>query len=106
MSRLRVSSAARADLLEIWAYIAEENGAAADRVVDEIALTFSTLSCHPRMGRQREGFRRPLRTFPVGKYLIYYRLLKDGIEIYRVLHTARDAERHLSCQCRLGRLRA
>lgn len=33
-----------------------------------------------------------LRSFPVGKYLIFYRLIDGGLEIVRVLHGARDIE--------------
>jgi toxin ParE1/3/4 len=31
-----------------------------------------------------------LRSHPVGNYVIYYREMKTGIEIVRVIHGARD----------------
>ena len=93
MSRLRISNAARADLLDIWTYVAENNGDAADHLIDEITTTFQTLLGHPKMGRRRDEFDAPIRSFPVRKYVIYYRLRDDGIEIYRVYHSARDVER-------------
>ena len=40
-------------------------------------------------------FRRGLRATAVGNYVIYYRATEDSIEVYRVLHTARQREDHL-----------
>jgi toxin ParE1/3/4 len=34
-----------------------------------------------------------LRSHPAGAYVIYYREMKSGIEIVRVLHGARDVPR-------------
>jgi toxin ParE1/3/4 len=34
-----------------------------------------------------------LRCHPAGNYVIYYREMKNGIEIVRVLHGARDVSR-------------
>jgi toxin ParE1/3/4 len=33
-----------------------------------------------------------LRSFPVGSYVIFYRPIEEGIEVIRVLHSARDIE--------------
>lgn len=33
-----------------------------------------------------------LRSMPFGRYLIFYLLLSDGIDLVRVLHSARDLE--------------
>ncbi len=45
-----------------------------------------------------DGIARPelaagLRCYSVGNYVIYYRPAKDGIEVARVLHGARDVDR-------------
>jgi len=42
------------------------------------------------MGRVRDELAPSLRSFPVGRYVIFYRLIKNGIEITRILHGARD----------------
>jgi toxin ParE1/3/4 len=44
----------------------------------------------PQLGRRREELSPRLRSFPVGRYVIFYRPLENGIEIARVLHGARD----------------
>ena len=54
-----------------------------DRHLDALALT-------PMIGRSEEEYPHGLRSFPVGKYLIFYRVIEDGIELARLLHAARD----------------
>ena len=44
------------------------------------------------MGEAVEQYRRGLRCFPVGNYVIYYRVLPNSIEVYRVLHAARHRD--------------
>jgi toxin ParE1/3/4 len=44
----------------------------------------------PELGRLREELSPRLRSFPVGRYVIFYRPMENRIEIARVLHGARD----------------
>jgi toxin ParE1/3/4 len=53
------------------------------------------LSRHPLLGRSRTDLHPGLRSFPFGRYVIFYRPLDDGIEVVRVLHGARDIRRAL-----------
>lgn len=81
---------ARDDLSEIWDYIADDNERQADTFVDLIDQKFQELARHPNMGRSREELDEGLRSFPVGRYVIFYRIIPEGIEIIRVLHGSRD----------------
>ena len=90
MSEVRISDAARSDLEEIWIYIARDNPDAADRLIRAVVARFPKLAATPGIGWQREELSPRLRSFPVGNYVIFYRPTKDGIEIVRVLHGARD----------------
>ncbi len=90
MNRYRVSDAARSDLDEIWFYIGQDNTDAADRLVRAIVARFSVLASVPEAGRQRAELSAGLRSVSVGNYVIFYRAMKNGIEIVRVLHGARD----------------
>lgn len=84
---------AEADLLEIWLYIAEEGGLpAADRVLLSVDQKCQALAGSPGMGRRREELAPGLRSFPVGNYVVFYRVREDAIEVIRVLHGARDIE--------------
>ena len=95
----RLSSRARGDLDDIWHHIATEGGsqAAADSVVDLITERFLLLSTWPRLGRARNDLRRGLRGFPVGDYVIFYRIARTDVVIQRVLHGRRDLERIFEC---------
>lgn len=90
MNRYRVSGRARTDLDEIWLYIAQDNINAADKLIQTIVLRFTKLAHLPDLGRRREELAPRLRSFPVGRFVIFYRQMNHGIEIVRVLHGTRD----------------
>lgn len=90
MSQYRVSAAARADLDEIWLYIAQDNPDAADRFICALVTRFPRLASMPEMGRRREELAPHLRSLAFGNYVIFYRPMEKGVEIARVLHGARD----------------
>ncbi len=83
---------AKSDLVEIWDYIADDNEARADAFVDMIDQKLHALASNPGMGRARDELAEGLRSFPVGRYVIFYRPISNGIEIVRVLHGARDID--------------
>ena len=77
------------DLIDLWAYIAQDNLDAADHLLDEFEKKFALLAGQPRLGAARSDIAPGLRHFPVGRYLILYREIDDGIEVVRVMHGAR-----------------
>jgi toxin ParE1/3/4 len=78
------------DLAEIWAHIAEDSVRNADAFAARIDDTLTALARQPRMGRLRPELGKHLRSFVVGRYVIFYLPLAKGTEIVRVLHGARD----------------
>ena len=52
---------AQTDLAEIWAFIAEDSRAQADRFVGELAQKFNRLTKFPEMGKRREQLAAGLR---------------------------------------------
>jgi toxin ParE1/3/4 len=80
------------DLVEIWAYIAEDSVTDADRFAARIDKTFRLLAGRPGVGRVRLEIYPDLRSFVIGKYVVFYLPLKNGIDVIRVLHGARDIE--------------
>lgn len=44
------------------------------------------------MGRAREELAADLRSFPFGRYVIFYAPVDEGIDVVRVLHSARDVD--------------
>ena len=92
MARVRQAALAEHYLEEIWFHIALDNPAAADRVLDTVAENCRLLAQNNLMGRKRPDLSNELRSFPSGRYMLYYRPLKDGIELVRVLDAARDID--------------
>ncbi len=91
----RVAPEAEAELESIWYYVAKESGSieTADRLIDSICQRFYLLACHPHVGRRREEDLRPgLRSFPVGEYVIIYRVEEEVALILHVLRGSRDIE--------------
>jgi toxin ParE1/3/4 len=93
LSACKVSVEASRDLREIWKFIARDNERAADRVYVKVYDTFRSLGRNPSMGRERGDIRLGLRSFPVGEYLILYRVASPGVRIVRVVHGRRDLAR-------------
>lgn len=88
--KIKRKPAAKADLLDIWEYVAADDIEQADRLLDAIGAQCQRLARFPRLGRARDELLPSLRSFPVGNYVVFYRPSKDGIEIIRVLHGRRD----------------
>jgi toxin ParE1/3/4 len=77
------------DLIEIWHYIAEDNPAAADRVLLALERRIDLLTRHPWSGASREEFGLGIRGLVSLPYLILYRVELDGVRIVRVMHGSR-----------------
>jgi len=80
------------DLDDIWFYIAQDNVAAADRWIDHLLETALMLAEQPLMGRLRPELAPQIRSLPVKAYMLYYRPIEGGIELVRVLNSARDID--------------
>ena len=88
----RLSRRARRDLLQIWNYIAVDSEPSADRFVDLLTQHLQLLGQNPYIGRRRDELRAGYRSFPVGQYLIFYRVMSPGVQIMHVMHSKRDIE--------------
>jgi toxin ParE1/3/4 len=91
MKRFRVSQVARRDLEETFLYWARRAGPEiADRVIDAIVERFWILGQYPDSGRPCDDIAPGVRCFPAGKYLIYYRKVRRGVEIAHIFHASRS----------------
>ena len=81
---------AEKDLEDIGLYIAQDNPAAAYKIIDKIEDTYFLLAEFPLIGRMRPDIAEDARSFAVGSFIILYRVIDGGIEIVRVVHGARD----------------
>lgn len=55
-----------------------------------IEAKIGTLAEQPMMGRLRDELASNLRSFPVGRYVIFYEVMPKGIVVVRILHSAMD----------------
>jgi toxin ParE1/3/4 len=58
---------AKADLSDIWQFIAEDSDDQADAFIDLIDQKFQLLAQQSGLGRRREELAEGLRSFPVGR---------------------------------------
>jgi len=89
-----LSRPARLDLDDIWLYIAKNSGSVtADRFVARITDAIPILASFPGMGRPADAVRKRSRAFPVGGYILYYRVTSGKILIQRIIHGRREQRR-------------
>lgn len=92
MAVIRLRPRAAADLEETGDYIASDNPAAAAQLISDVVQCCELLAQSPLLGRDRGALRPDIRSFPVGRYIVFYRPVADGIEVIRILHGARDIQ--------------
>jgi toxin ParE1/3/4 len=94
MSKIhRFTAPASQDIESILDYIADNSSfEAAERFLSKLNQKCSNLATFPNLGRKRNELYPSLRSFPIDGYLIFYRLIEDGIEIMRVVSGNRDLD--------------
>ena len=92
MPRIERAARAETDAVEIWVYIARDNEAAADGMIDQIESRLASLSRMPLSAEAVPYIDPDVRRSSVGNYVIYYRPIDDGIQVLRILHGARQPE--------------
>ena len=91
--RLRFAPLALADVASIRSHIAEDDPAAADRVVAQIAGSISLLRDFPRLGRRGVVADALELVVPRLPYVIVYQTpTNEDVVILRVYHAARDRQ--------------
>ena len=94
MRSVRILPAARADLLEIWQFIARDSVNNASRVTDAIEREIRGLAEFPGKGHGRADVNdQRYRFWSVFSYLIAYRFDDESLTVVRVIHGRRDVRR-------------
>jgi toxin ParE1/3/4 len=84
---------AEVDLLEIGTLIALDSEKNAEAFVAKLREKANAIAQMPRIYRLRPDFGPDLRSAVLGKYLLVFRIVPEGIEILHVVHGARDLTR-------------
>ena len=81
---------ARADLLEIVAYIADDNPDAAQALKDEIEAKAAKLPEHPKLYKPSTRVKGMRELVVRGNYIVLYRETSQRVEVVNVLHARRQ----------------
>ncbi|HTK37708.1 MAG TPA: type II toxin-antitoxin system RelE/ParE family toxin [Pyrinomonadaceae bacterium] len=92
MAKYFTTRKAEEDIDDILAYIAADNFDASIAFYADLTSRFEMLGMNPNAGRERPELSDGVRSFPLGNYLIFYRLWAGKVAITRVIHSARDLE--------------
>ncbi len=90
MKKLIISSAASQDLEEIIDYFYRNNIKAGEDFLQEFNNKCKYLADFPNMGRSYQHIKDYLRGIPLDSYIIFYRVIDNGIEIMHVVSGYRD----------------
>lgn len=92
MRTCSISPKASEDLDKIFDYFASNNIDAGERFVITFEKKCEKLLQFPKMGKIYEDIEPSLRGIPVDNYIIFYRLIDNGVEIVRVVNGYRNLE--------------
>ncbi|MBV8557302.1 MAG: type II toxin-antitoxin system RelE/ParE family toxin [Planctomycetaceae bacterium] len=95
MATVRRTPQAEADLEVILDDLEEKSPKAAERFAGAVDEKCSTLGNFPEMGRARDEIAPGLRSTVVGRYVLFYQLRGDVVEVPRILHGRRDIRRNM-----------
>ena len=88
------SSAALADLADVWSHYATIAGRlTADKTVRDVGDACRAIGARPFAGRSRNDVRAGLRSIAAGAVVVFYRVGRDEhAEVLRVLDRRKDVE--------------
>lgn len=92
MSRYLISPSASRDLNAIADYFLTRNVDAGERLFQEFTKKCQYIAQFPNLGKSYSYLRPSLRGLPLDGYIIFYRVVEDGVEIVRVVSGRQDLE--------------
>ncbi|MGZ6031804.1 MAG: type II toxin-antitoxin system RelE/ParE family toxin [Isosphaeraceae bacterium] len=95
MAKALKTPRAQADLEAILDELESKSPPAAERFAARVDRKCLALGRNPELARARDEFLLGLRSTPVGKYVLFYRLRGEVVEVLRILHGRRDLGRIL-----------
>ena len=92
MPQLVFSPSARQDLSDIFDYIARDKPQAARDWIETIEEKCELIVSSRELGEGRPEYGADIRSSVVGRYVIFYRPMREGIEVVRVIPGDRDIQ--------------
>ena len=95
MAKASFSGEAKAGLLSVGEYTLRTWGDAQTvRYLDDLERCVEMLARNPCIGRPCDWIRPGLHRFEQGRHVVFYRRVKDGILVVRILHRSMLPSRH------------
>jgi toxin ParE1/3/4 len=96
VSRYVFSPRAEADLGEIWDFTVKTWGEEqAENYIRLLVSAIETVAQNPRRGRPCNEVRKGYRQYLAGSHIIFFRKIKGGIDVARILHGRMKFDQHL-----------
>lgn len=96
MPTFRLTPDAKASLIQIALYSQQTWGEKQRRIyIKQMDDCFHKLAASPMLGKARPEIYHALRSFPVGRHIVYYMKRDDHIIIVNVLHDRMDPVQHI-----------
>ena len=96
MIEIRLSEAARTDLIDIWTTTFETWAPnQADTHLDDIDRALNRLVENPLMGADCSDIFQGVRRLITGRHVTFYQVTDDIIFVIRILHQSMDVKRQL-----------
>lgn len=92
MKGYSLSKQAQEEIFSTVDYISDDSPSAAEKWLDQIEVVCGQLAGNPLMGRERPELGEGVRSFPVGKFIIFYQVRSAGVFIVHVVRGARRLE--------------
>jgi toxin ParE1/3/4 len=90
---LRINPFVYDDLVQIKAFIAEDNPEMAQIVIEKLYAQFDNILLFPNIGSNlsvKVNFKTDLKFIMLDDYAILYKISGDFVEIYRIINVAQD----------------
>ncbi len=95
MAKVFLAKRAKKDLIEIRRYTVRSwSKEQAKKYIAQIRSCADELASHQLKGKMREDVAPNVKSYHVGRHVIFYVESKAGIKVARVLHDSMDFPRH------------
>ncbi|MCP4274022.1 MAG: type II toxin-antitoxin system RelE/ParE family toxin [Gammaproteobacteria bacterium] len=96
MANYKLTPAANADLKDIARYTERKWGREKrNQYLIALDSRFIWLGNNPEFGKRRDEINKGYLSYPEGRHEIFYRSVKNQIEILGILHQSMDYKQHL-----------
>ena len=97
MAKFELTNKAVEDLTKIWNYTFETwSEKQADNYYELLISNCQEIAEKPQLGKNYKGVTQNLLGLKVNRHIIFYRNLKNQIEITRILHEKMDLKNRIS----------